>query len=339
MPACFVGQECLTLQAVVASHSATARGWCRLLAQAAPSSRVGTDGSAFTKRIYGPLDEDDQDEENQEPVAENTEKGTTTACTAAATVSAPTAAQLTLLDDEVPLKRYLCKWRDVSHLHLSWETAAALKLVLGSQRATQALSTFTAKDGEDAFLNDFGLHLDLEYTDCDLEAGADVSSHHSIATDEVAAGAAGDEKGDDKKKQSTLPAGGRWFTNALYVTPERVLAADPPIASSSTSTTGKSAAAASEEAQAGQQQQEQLLLVKWCGLPYGCATWEHLREVPNGSLAFDAFKQRALSREEPTTSPGSSGGSGSGEGSSSEKRSRKGKKNKVSSVSLFLPAS
>ena len=333
MPACFVGQECLTLQAVVASHSATARGWCRLLAQAAPSSRVGTDGSAFTKRIYGPLDEDDQDDEcadkeNQDPTAENTDKATTAT---AAAVLVPTAAQLALLDDKVPLKRYLCKWRDVSHLHLSWETAAALKLVLGSQRATQALSTFTAKDGEDAFLNDFGLHLDLEYTDCDLEAAddVDVSSHHnSTAADEAAPGgaAAGDEKGDDKKKQSTLPAGGRWFTNALYVTPERVLAADPPIAPSSTSVQ------AQEEQQ--QQEEEQLVLVKWCGLPYGCATWERLREVPNGSLAFDAFKQRALNREEPTTSPGSSGGSG--DGSSSEKRSRKGKKNKVSTSSFIF---
>jgi hypothetical protein len=295
------------------------------MAQAAPSSRVGTDGSAFTKRIYGPTDDAEyENKENVNPTVEGMETESETAAAPLGAAASPTAAQLSKLDNKVPLKRYLCKWRDVSHLHVSWETAAALKLVLGSQRATQALSTFTTKDGEDGFLNDFGLHLDLEYADCDLDAD-DTSSPSGTSGDAAAGADGGGEDGEGlgvDKKTSSLPAGGRWFTNALYVTPERVLAADPPLASSSLSSLS-----AEEHTAATARKEEQLVRVKWCGLPYGCATWEKLSEVPNGTMAFDAFRQRAVNRQE---SPSASSGSGNAsEGGSIEKRSRKGKKNKV----------
>jgi hypothetical protein len=285
LPACFVGGECVSLQAVVAAHSATALGWHRLLAQAAPSSRVGSDGSAFTRRIYG------------RPEA-----------AAAAEVAEVAAASL---DRRVPLKRYLCKWRGVSHLHLSWETAASLRLVLGATRSTQALSGFASKGGDDAFLNDFGLHLDLDYADCDLTDDAAAAGEASAPPAHGASGAG------VPVAAAALRAGGRRFTNALYVTPERVLAVDPPLGETAPAASASSAGGAA----AAEPPPPQQVLVKWCGLPYGCATWEKAAEVPGGKAALAAFAQRSAER---------ASGSGTRDG-----RSRKGKKNKVRRLFIF----
>ena len=58
MPECFVGGQPLVIQSIVAAHTATISEWAQLLANVA-TSKVGSNGSAFTRRIEGPCDLDE----------------------------------------------------------------------------------------------------------------------------------------------------------------------------------------------------------------------------------------------------------------------------------------
>ena len=60
MPECFVGGQPLVIQSIVAAHTATISEWAQLLANV-ETSKVGSNGSAFTRCIQGPCDLDEAD--------------------------------------------------------------------------------------------------------------------------------------------------------------------------------------------------------------------------------------------------------------------------------------
>jgi hypothetical protein len=117
MPSCFRCNEVMQLQCIVGSHATTSLGWSKLLRHFA-ASKVGSDGSVFTPRIMGPDAVAQEDLEVGKPQQQQQQ-----------------------LDDTVSIKKYLIKWKNVSSLHLSWESASNLRRVFGT-RAKQAMSTF-----------------------------------------------------------------------------------------------------------------------------------------------------------------------------------------------------
>lgn len=119
MPSCFISHEVMQLQSIVGSHSTTALGWSKLLKNI-KSCKIGPNGSVFTIRIMGP----DATEEDLPPL-----------------LPSSSSEQQQQLDDNVSIKKYLIKWKNTSHLHLSWESASNLRRVFGT-RAKQAMNTF-----------------------------------------------------------------------------------------------------------------------------------------------------------------------------------------------------